>query len=458
MNKASLTNQELLTEITFLKQKIREMEQTRDCRKVYSIPPEREEQIRRSEERYRDILDNMEEAYYEVDLHGDMTFFNMTAVTNLGYTDNEMMGMNFREYVDSETAEKLFQAYSRVFITGESVKGIDWELISKSGDKIPIESSISLIWDSDGKPAGFRGVIRDITERKRTEEALRESEMRFRNLTETAEDVIITTDLKGTITYANPAARTIASDLDLIGMALTDFLPPHIPVKQESTPASATPDYSAPVSFESKIMKPHDRQPLYFEIKSSVLYTRGEPSGALFVARDSTERKRTEEEIRMMAIIDALTGLYNRRGFIHLAEQQMKVTARNDSRLLLFFIDLDGLKFINDNHGHEEGDRALKKTAYILKKTFRESDIIARLGGDEFAILVSDGPELPEIALKRLKNCTDIENAASGLPYRIEMSTGVADYDPAVPCSIHELMSRADQMMYAQKRKKKNNE
>ncbi|GEM_PF-5747364 len=81
----------------------------------------------------------------------------------------------------------------------------------------------------------------------------------------------------------------------------------------------------------------------------------------------------------------------------------MKITARNDNRLLLFFIGLDDLKFINDNYDHEEGDRALKKAAYILKKTFRESDIIARLGGDEFAILVSDGPELPEITLKRLK-------------------------------------------------------
>ncbi len=454
MNEASLTNRDLMTEIALLKQKIREMEQTRDFRTGCGIPRERVEQIRRSEERYRDILDNMEEAYYEVDLRGDMTFFNMTAVTNLGYTDNEMMGMNFREYVDSETAAKLFQAYSRVFITGESVKGIDWELISKTGEKIPIESSISLILDSDGKPAGFRGVIRDITERKQAEEALRESEMRFRNLTETAEDVIITTDLKGTITYANPSARALASDMNLIGVSLTDFLPPHIPVKQYNTTATAIPDFSAPVSFESKIMKPHDRHHLYFEIKSSVLYTRGEPSGALFVARDATERKRTEEEIRMMAIIDSLTGLYNRRGFIHLAEQQMKVTARNDSRLLLFFIDLDGLKSINDNHGHEEGDRAIKKAAYILKKTFRESDIIARLGGDEFAIMVSDGPELPEIALKRLKNLTEMENAASGLPYHFN-EYGVADYDAAVPCSIHELMSRADKMMYAQKKNKK---
>ena len=84
------------------------------------------------EERYRNILDNMEEAYYEVDLKGNLTFFNATAVTNLGYTDNVMMGMNFRQYVDDDNASKVFEAYNKVFLTGESIKGVDWEFISKA--------------------------------------------------------------------------------------------------------------------------------------------------------------------------------------------------------------------------------------------------------------------------------------------------------------------------------------
>ena len=157
----------------------------------------------------------------------------------------------------------------------------------------------------------------------------------------------------------------------------------------------------------------------------------------------------------MMAVIDTMTGLYNRRGFISLAEQQIKTAIRADKKMLLFFIDLDGLKFINDTWGHEEGDRTLKRTSIILKNTFRDSDIVARLGGDEFAVLVFDSPELPEVILKRLHSRTHDENAASDLPYKISMSIGVADYDPSVPCSIHELMSRADQLMYNQKKGKK---
>ena len=143
---------------------------------------ENEARYREREERYRNIIDNMEEAYYEVDLKGNFTFFNATAVTNLGYTDNVMMGMNFRQYVDEENASKVFEAYNKVFLTGESIKGLDWEIISKVSGKMPIESSISLMRDAQGNPIGFRGIIRDITNRKRAEDALRESEHRYQEL------------------------------------------------------------------------------------------------------------------------------------------------------------------------------------------------------------------------------------------------------------------------------------
>jgi len=94
----------------------------------------------------------------------------------------------------------------------------------------------------------------------------------------------------------------------------------------------------------------------------------------------------------------------------------MKTSSREQKALLLFFIDLDGLKYINDTYGHEEGDRALKRTADILKKTFRDSDIIARLGGDEFAVLVSDNEELPEIIITRLQQRTNEENSGRYVP------------------------------------------
>ena len=336
-----------------------------------------------------------------------------------------------------------------------TVTGFDWEFIRKDGAKRYIEASASLLNNLAGKSTGFRGIIRDITERKRTEEALHDSEVKLRYLTEIAQDAIVTTNMKGLITYANPAAEALAAGISIIGMDMRDFLPPDSAEHQASILALFNSGFPETLSYESKIQRPQDNHPLYFDVRSSGLLNRGEPSGFLFIARDATERRRTEEEIRLMAIIDTLTGLYNRRGFITLAEQQMKTALRARNKLLLFFIDLDGLKFINDTLGHEEGDNAIKRTSAILKRTFRDSDIITRLGGDEFAVLVADNVELPEVIMKRLQRKTDDENAVSDIPYQISMSIGVADYDPSAPCSIHELMSRADELMYQQKKEKK---
>jgi diguanylate cyclase (GGDEF)-like protein len=179
------------------------------------------------------------------------------------------------------------------------------------------------------------------------------------------------------------------------------------------------------------------------------------PSGEVVAVYDDvTESKKMEEEVRMLAVTDLLTGLYNRRGFMTLADQQIKAATRTNKKMSLFFIDLDGLKRINDNLGHKEGDRALMSAATILTKTFRESDIVGRMGGDEFAVLAVDAAETPEIVLKRLVSQIALHNALPDLSYEISMSIGTTVYDPKAPCSLDVLISRADKLMYEQKKTK----
>jgi diguanylate cyclase (GGDEF)-like protein/PAS domain S-box-containing protein len=171
------------------------------------------------------------------------------------------------------------------------------------------------------------------------------------------------------------------------------------------------------------------------------------------IMSDITENKRLDEELRALSLTDDLTGLYNRRGFVTLAQQEMKIANRLSQGMMLFFIDFDNLKAINDDFGHLMGDQALIHTAQILRETFRESDIIARYGGDEFVTLALEISEHSDlIVAKRLGENLANFNAAARTPYRLSVSIGIACYDPHKPCTLEELLVKADRFMYENKR------
>ena len=173
------------------------------------------------------------------------------------------------------------------------------------------------------------------------------------------------------------------------------------------------------------------------------------------VLTDITESKRLKDQLSAISITDELTGLYNRRGFITLADQQMKITERTKKNMVLFFTDLDKMKQINDKLGHHEGDKALIEVATILKRVFRESDILGRMGGDEFAILAIDATdETREVLVKRLHNYLDDYNRLEERSYILSLSIGIAQYNSEKRCSLDELMAQADTLMYEEKKNK----
>jgi len=290
-----------------------------------------EDALRVSEERYRTILREIEDGYHEVDLAGSFTFFNESFRKIMGYSREELLGMNYKQYAaDRNNAKKVRDAYNGIYRTGAPVHGFDWDIVRKDGEKRTVEVSVSLIRSAEGRSEGFRGIVRDIT-----------------------------------------------------------------------------------------------------------------------------ERKRQEEEFHKLSITDQLTGLYNRRGFIALAEQQLKTANRAKRQMMLAFIDIDGMKWINDTLGHKEGDRAILDTANILRQTFRESDISARMGGDEFAVLAIDVADMnPGILSDRLEQIIAAHNAKVNRPHRLSMSWGAAIYDPDGPKSLDHLMSEADELMYLRKKAK----
>jgi diguanylate cyclase (GGDEF)-like protein len=200
------------------------------------------------------------------------------------------------------------------------------------------------------------------------------------------------------------------------------------------------------------VAKPFDTEELHARVKVGMRMVELQVSLAQRVA----ELELAQESLRNLSLSDDLTGLYNRRGFFTLAEQQLSSARREGRDASLIYIDMDGLKKLNDTHGHEMGSRALQEVADILRETFRSSDLIARIGGDEFVIFeTSNGANDGGNDLQRLQNNVRQHNAQPEKNYEISLSIGVASMSSDSALTLDELIKNGDREMYEQKRNKR---
>ncbi len=170
--------------------------------------------------------------------------------------------------------------------------------------------------------------------------------------------------------------------------------------------------------------------------------------------RYAIERQSLVERLRSLSFEDELTHVANRRGFLLLSHQQQILARRTREPMLVFVVDLDGFKRINDSLGHSAGDLALVDVALLLKHTFRDGDIVARLGGDEFAVLANDARD-EGLLLRRLSAKVDAHNASARRDYELSLSVGSICVEPDSTRTVEELLADADAVMYARKRAKK---
>ncbi len=184
---------------------------------------------------------------------------------------------------------------------------------------------------------------------------------------------------------------------------------------------------------------------------------RGELNAGLLVRAilHAMERHRLVSALRSLSVIDDLTGLYNRRGFMDLGEQHLKLARRSGRGMTLVYCDLDRFKEINDALGHPVGDRALKRVTELLRSSFRRSDIVGRLGGDEFAVLALEvSGEDEAMLVSRIRRRLDAFNAQRLEPFTLSLSLGMARFDRDTGGSLEDLLARADAAMYGEKRSK----
>ena len=257
--------------------------------------------LRESEEKYRTILEDTQEGYFEIDLAGNLTFVNEEVCKRLGYSKEELIGMNYRVFTDSKTIEHIFQTYNELYRTGKPIRGLDGKVIRKNGTEIIHEVSASLIRNPEGKPIGFRGISRDITQRKRMEEALRESEEKYRTILENIEDGYYESDLAGSLTFFNDSVCRIWQypREELIGLNNRRYMDQENAKKAfqayNKVYRTGEPDKVCDYAI---IRKDGTRR----SIEASVSLRKdssGKPTGFRGIVRDVTERKQAEEALRV---------------------------------------------------------------------------------------------------------------------------------------------------------------
>ncbi|MCX5812697.1 MAG: PAS domain S-box protein [Proteobacteria bacterium] len=404
-----------------------------------------------AEELFRTLANSSSAGVYIVQ-DDKFQFVNPCFQQITGYSEDEIVGADALALVIDED-KKAVKDNALKMLRGEQLSAFEIRVSAKAEETRWILVTVTSI-QYKGKQAVLGNFI-DVTDRNKTELLLKESEERYRVLTEKSlVGVYLVQD--NIFRYVNPAFAHILGyePVEMIGKrGPMDFLVLEDREKAEESIRMRKNGETDGMLLEVSIIR-KDGAVRRIEVYGSRAIYNGRPA-ELGTLLDVTEKKQLETQLQTMSMKDELTNLYNRRGFFTISEQQIKIANRTKMEMLCFFIDLDGMKWINDTLGHKEGDDALVMTASILKETFREADVVGRIGGDEFAVFaVGTSMAGTVLLVKRLQRHIDDYNIQAGKPYKLSLSIGVACYNPENPQSIDELISTADALMYKEKKEK----
>lgn len=421
------------------------------------------EALERSERQYRELYDNLRDGFAVVNLKGKIIEWNKAFQEMSGYSEKEIRKLSYGDI----TPERWHDLEARIVKEQVVTRGYsdlyEKEYRRKDGSVFPVALRTYLMRNEQGKPTGMWAFVRDITDRKKTVEALRQSEEKYRTLFEDSRDAIAITDRDGTFQDVNKAM------LDLFGyrkdqmmrMKFRDLYVDTVDVarfQHEIEKKGSLRDY------EVRLFKKGGKIMDCLFIVTQRRSEDGTIIGYQGIVRDITAQKAMQEALREsekkykeLSITDDLTGLFNQRHLYNQLRAEIDRIQRYKHPLALLLLDVDNFKIYNDTYGHLAGDKVLAKLGEVIRNSIRKTDTGYRYGGEEFTVILTEtrGPDAV-IAAERLRKrfADEIFFPVPLEPVQVTVSVGIANYRDGE--EIASFVKRADQNMYEAKAKGKN--
>ncbi|MCM3743511.1 PAS domain S-box protein [Sporosarcina luteola] len=413
------------------------------------------DELRKTAEKLMFFYESSAEAMDIIDLDGNVVQVNRAFEEMYGWKAEEIVGRPMPT-IPAKQREQVKRDRARV-LNNESIRGLEVECLKKDGTFIPVSITLSPLHDEHGNIIAFSGISRDISERKRFEEALIRSEEKYRLIAENMTDLVTIINKDGVIVYGSPSLTPVLGfPLEYFeGKSAIDIVHPEdLPAIQEQFFSLHQSKGSAEMEFR---YRHKTKEWIWLEAKGTYFVDEKNGEGfILVVSRVIEEKKMMREKLTQMAFHDELTGLPNRRLFQEIMRQTLKEAKRNKENCALLYMDLDKFKWVNDHHGHSVGDELLKRLSKRVRHSLRESDVFARLGGDEFLVLLPDTEEneamaIGERVLESLQEAWQIR----GNSFTTTSSIGIAMF-PQDGTTMDELMTNADNALYRAKENGRN--
>jgi diguanylate cyclase (GGDEF)-like protein/PAS domain S-box-containing protein len=403
-----------------------------------------------SEHGYRALLDRLQDGVFAIE-SGKLIYVNRRLAEMLGYPVEELIGRPFIDLVAPEDRQFVKERHL-ARLAGKKVPEIyDMHLYTAQKQALLCSINAGLGEDRIGSTVTV-GSIRDVSEQRAEHAELEQSRADLKAIFDKLPDVFYRTDMQGIITTVSPSCFDLIGyrPEELLGTAMTDYYSD--PVERQGILQAVFNSGGKAIPIEARL-KRKDGTVIWIAANVSVRYgADGKPECIEGVARDESERKQMEEQLRLLARIDGLTGAFNRRYFMDKSEEVIAMMQRYRHPASLLIADLDHFKKINDEHGHQAGDLALKAFADACRQEIREADIFGRLGGEEFSIMMPETTmQQAQVLAERIRKTTEALKINIGAKViGVTVSIGIAELN-AADTVVNAILHRADLAMYEAK-------